>query len=370
MGDHFKIEKMLITHRKTGSEFVFKGIRQNIANIKSFEGADYCWVEEADSTSENSWRTLIPTIRKEGSEIWVTFNPNNKSDATYRRFITHPPKDAWIRKVTWRDNEWFPSVLHAEMQRDREMDEEAYQHTWEGEIRQFVDGSVYRKQLLKAQADGRVGPVPVIPGVEVNTYWDLGKNDHTAIWFIQEVGLQKRAIDFYQNRLVDLDHYIRILKKKAYNYGHHHLPHDVEHHILGMTNTRRDQLEKGGIKPIVTVPRINDLNEGVEMTRRLIPEVWLDNSRKDTLSDDDFAEGVGQDGVEYGLDALSHYRMKYDEDLDTHTKFVHDWSSNAADAFRQYAQSYRPAKFAMITEKGPVMTYRRNKRVVTVRDVV
>ncbi len=358
---------------KNGTEFVFKGIKQNINNIKSFEGADVCWVEEAATVSENSWRVLIPTIRKDGSEIWVTFNPERKADPTYKRFVLNPPPNAWVKKASWRDNPWFTDVLRAEKDHDREVDEETYLHVWEGEIRKFADGAVYKKQITRATHEGRISPVPIVDGAEVNTYWDLGKNDHTAIWFVQNIGLQKRVIDYYQNRLVDLGHYINVLKKLNYTYGEHYLPHDVEQDILGMNETRREQLERGGVKPLITVPRIREVNEGVEMVRRVFPDCWFDTSRVDHVLDEaDFPEGLGDHGVEYGVATLSNYKLKFDEEKDVHTRFVHDWASNGADAFRQFAQAYRPGKWqSQHDEKGPVKTYTRNNKMrVKIPDVV
>lgn len=370
LGWFYEVQNTVI-RGANGTEFVFKGIKQNINNLKSFEGADRCWIEEAATVSENSWRVLIPTIRKEGSEIWISFNPENKSDPTYRRFVLHPPKSAWVCKVNWRDNPWFNTILTEQMEHDFAVDEEMAQHIWEGEIRRFAEGAVYKRQLLKAQTEGRVGPVPIVPSVEVDTYWDLGKNDHTAIWFVQTVGLQRRVIDYYQDRLQELSHYIRVLKVKGYNYGHHYLPHDVEQKILGMPTTRKEQLEEGGIKPVVVVPRISSVNEGVEMARRMFSELWFDDSRLDTLKAEDFPEGFGQDGVQYGLDALANYKLKYDDDLNTHTKFIHDWASNGADAFRQMAQARPVGDFKTSSEKkGVVTTYRRSRRQTRVPDVV
>ena len=91
------------------------------------------WVEEAEAVSDQSWRVLIPTIRKPGSEIWVTFNPAQATDPTYVRFVTSPPPDAIVRKVSFRDNPWFPDVLRAEAEHLRAVDPDAYAHVWEGE---------------------------------------------------------------------------------------------------------------------------------------------------------------------------------------------------------------------------------------------
>lgn len=116
-----------------GSLFIFKGLKRDIAQIKSTEGIDLAWVEEAEAVSDASWRTLIPTIRKDGSEIWVTFNPALADDPTYQRFVIRPPERAIVRKVSYTDNPWFPSVLRDEADSLRKNDPEAYAHVWGGE---------------------------------------------------------------------------------------------------------------------------------------------------------------------------------------------------------------------------------------------
>jgi phage terminase large subunit len=97
-----------------GSEFAFIGLKNNVANVKSYEGIDIAWVEEAQTVSRMSWNTLIPTIRKEQSEIWVTFNPELETDETYQRFVVKPPDNALVQKINWSDNPWFPETLALE----------------------------------------------------------------------------------------------------------------------------------------------------------------------------------------------------------------------------------------------------------------
>jgi phage terminase large subunit len=123
---------------RNGTEFIFKGIRKNINEIKSTEGIDVCWVEEAESVTDHSWQVLIPTVRKPGSEIWVSFNPLLPTDSTYKRFVANPPAArgpirAIIRKVSWRDNPWLPDVLRAEKDALFLADPEAAAHVWDGE---------------------------------------------------------------------------------------------------------------------------------------------------------------------------------------------------------------------------------------------
>ena len=117
-----------------GTEFLFKGLRHNYREIKSTSGVDIVWIEEAEAVSEDSWRVLIPTIREEGSEIWLTWNPEDPDSATQQRFIENPPENSRITKINYRDNPWFPQVLEEERLHDlKHCDEHMYKHIWEGE---------------------------------------------------------------------------------------------------------------------------------------------------------------------------------------------------------------------------------------------
>ena len=116
---------------KNGSEFNFVGLKNNVANVKSYEGVDICWVEEAQTVSRHSWNVLIPTIRKEKSEIWVSFNPELETDETYQRFVANPPINAVVQKINWSDNPWFPETLKEEKDALKSRDIQAYNTVWE-----------------------------------------------------------------------------------------------------------------------------------------------------------------------------------------------------------------------------------------------
>lgn len=131
-----------------GTEFIFKGLHHNAQEIKSMEGVDICWVEEASSVSAESWDVLIPTIRKPGSEIWLSFNPLSPDDATWTRFVKNPPPGAWVQKVLYSDNPWFPAVLDEERRHLQEIDPELYQHVWLGEPRTISDAQVFKGRYL------------------------------------------------------------------------------------------------------------------------------------------------------------------------------------------------------------------------------
>jgi phage terminase large subunit len=139
----FVVTDREITHRN-GSLFIFAGLRHNATKVKSLEGIDVCWVEEAERISKESWAILIPTIRKEGSEIWVTFNPDKEDDATYVRFILKPARDVWQKKVGWQDNPWLTAELLEEKDYAYATDPEAADWVWGGNIRRISEAQILK----------------------------------------------------------------------------------------------------------------------------------------------------------------------------------------------------------------------------------
>lgn len=127
-----------------GSTFIFKGLAHNEQSIKSTEGIDICWVEEASTVSQKSWDILTPTIRKESSEIWVTFNPQTEDDPTTEMFINNPLPGAYVRKVNYDENPYFPEALRVQMEWDKSHDYEKYLHVWEGYPRTISDAQIFK----------------------------------------------------------------------------------------------------------------------------------------------------------------------------------------------------------------------------------
>jgi phage terminase large subunit len=144
--EFFEIQKTTIIG-VNGSEFKFKGLNGlTIDSIKSFEGADICWVEEAHSVSKRSWEVLIPTIRKQGSEIWSSFNPDLPTDPVYEKFVINPPDNAYVKKVSYLNNPDCPQTLIDEAEYLRKVDYEAYSHIYLGEVRHHSDAQVFKKK--------------------------------------------------------------------------------------------------------------------------------------------------------------------------------------------------------------------------------
>jgi len=145
--EYFDVQRTQILGTN-GSRFLFEGLRSNITKIKSMEGLDIVWIEEAESVTYTSWETLIPTIRKAGSEIWCSFNPNDEMDDTYIRFVENPPEDAYSVKVNYNDNPFFPKELERERIALKAKNEDLYNHVWEGEVLSNRDGAYFAMVFL------------------------------------------------------------------------------------------------------------------------------------------------------------------------------------------------------------------------------
>jgi phage terminase large subunit len=156
LGRYFEIQATAI-YGRNGSEFIFSGIRSNVTRIKSLEGANIAFIEEAAQISNTSWEILIPTIRAIGSEVWAAFNPDQASDPTYVRFVTHPPDNAIVLKTTFEDNAKFPEPLKQEMEYLQRVDDDAYRHVWLGECRQHSDAQIFQNKYVVESFEPKAG---------------------------------------------------------------------------------------------------------------------------------------------------------------------------------------------------------------------
>lgn len=320
-----------------GTEFIFKGLKHNANEIKSMAGIDYCFVEEAEKVSHNSWELLIPTIRKDGSSITIVFNPKNPTDPTYQRFVATQYEDALVRKVSWRDNMFFPAVLEKERLRLQEVDPEAFQHVWEGDFDTRRSGAVFAKQIAKAREEGRITKVPYDPACEVFTAWDLGFGDATSIWWLQFVGRELRWLEYYENSGEQLDFYARIVKAKPYNYMRHghYLPHDGGHGNIRGDSVSKQLSDLGLTNTVLT--RETDINPGIELVRQTIAYSVFD-----------------ADKCKDGIHALENYGYEWDEERGIFkAKPRHDWTSHGADGARAAARAASMNKAGLVKTEDP-----------------
>ena len=215
--------------------------------------------------------------------------------------------------------------------------------------KKLAEGAIFGKQVTQVHKDGRLCFVPIQKNCEVLTFMDLGKSDETAIWFMQRVGQEYRFFDYFQGRLEEVEYYTRFLLSRDYLYGTHYMPHDADHERLGMSRNIKRQFMDGGIKPVKIVPRIAHKTTAIELAREWFPRCWFhqadDKGKPDEECDgyyrcDDEAMTTRAKRADKGYEALCNYRFRYNEDDDVYQQSPHhDWASNGADAFMQFAQS-------------------------------
>ena len=311
------------------AEFLYTGLRGiDAAKIKSFEGVDIAWCEEAQAISKKSWEILIPTIRAEQSEIWATFNPELDTDDTYDRFVVRPPDNAWVQRVTWRDNPWFPSVLEAERLALKKRDPTEYEHVWEGLPRTVVAGAIYAGEVVKMIEARRVRPVPYDPALPVHTIWDLGWNDAMTIIMVQKLPSAVMIIDYIEDSFRTYAEYVAELKERKYVWGKDYLPHDATATHPEIGKSAKKVLEGLGRNPEI-IPRL-DVESGIRATRMLLPRVYMDDT-------DRKHDGTGYRGCARLLTCLKRYRRGIPQTTEEPGAPVHDEYSHGADAVRGLA---------------------------------
>lgn len=308
---------------KNGTQFFFAGLSDQTSEaLKSFEGVDYVWVEEAQSVIKRSWDILIPTIRKDGSEIWITYNPQLESDETHQRFTIKPPPDCINVEVNYGDNPYFPRVLDDERRHaQNSMKPEEYQHIWEGKCKPAVEGAIYFDQM--AQAESRISNVPHDPTLKTHLVWDLGFNDSMSIIVAQKVASEIRVVHYIegaQRTLADYSAELKALRLdgQPMNWGSCFLPHDgfAARHQTGKSDAA---VMRGLGWDVKRVPQ-TDVEDGIRRARESFHRVWFNKTRTERL-----------------IECLKRYRRHVSNATGEPGNPVHDEFSHGADAFRYMA---------------------------------
>jgi phage terminase large subunit len=322
--------------------FAFIGLRHNLDSIKSKSRIRLLWVDEAEPVSETAWTKTINTVREEGSEIWVTWNPERKKSATNKRFRADPPAHSKIIQLNWRDNPWFPSTLDVKRLDDLEKRPDQYDHVWEGDYVTAIEGAYYARHLIEARNQGRIGRVPFDPLMRIRIFCDLGgtgaKADAFAMWPAQFIGKEVRTRDYYEAQGQPLSTHIQWLHSKGFTPAKAdiYLPHDGETHDRVVDVSFESAFKAAGYD-VTVIP-----NQGrgaakmrVEAGRRLFPSIWFD-----------------ADTTEDGRDALGWYHeKKSDDDREALLGPEHDWSSHGADAFGLMCVAYEAPKLKDAVEE-------------------
>lgn len=323
---HFDIGEKYIRTIDGRISYAFSGLDRNIDSIKSKSRIKLAWVDEAEPVTEDAWGKLDPTLREHDSELWVTWNPESKNSATHKRFPLEMSDRMKVVEMNWRDNPWFPDILDRKRLRDLEERPETYDHVWEGGFKKVTVGAYYAADLIKAETDRRIGFCVRDPNFEVRTFWDLGRNDHTAVWVSQWIDQKIVVIDYIEGRGQPPSFYFEELRQRGYRGCMVYLPHDGSR--VGPENASglsyQDQARDAGFEVEVI------LNQGqgaamlrVNAARRIFNRIFFD-----------------KDKTEAGREALGAYHAGHDEIRDIGLGPVHDWSSHAADAFGLMAVAY------------------------------
>lgn len=322
--DGFKVYKDVIRTPGDGI-IIFKGMNDYTADsIKSLEGFKRGWWEEAQTATAHSLALFTPTIRADGSEKWFSWNPRRKSDPVDVMFRgTGMPTGAVVVRANWRDNPWLTSESEQERQDCLRLKPDQYEHVWEGGYVSVIDGAYYARCITESRAAGRIGIVPADPLLTRHAFFDIGgtgaRADAVAIWVAQFVGLQIRALDYYEAVGQPLATHLNWMREREYlpKRTQIWLPHD------GSTNDKvHDVSYESAIKDagydVEVVP-----NQGkgaakarVEAGRRNFASIWFNEAT-----------------TQAGIDALGWYHEKKDDKREIGLGPEHDWSSHGADGF-------------------------------------
>jgi phage terminase large subunit len=315
----------MLIETKNGSIFQLVGTN----NIDSIVGTNPigCVFSEYSLQDPKAWDFIRPILAENGGWAVFNFTPRGHNHGfDLWKLAESDPKNWFTQKLTVDDTKAIPpEVLEQEKREivDKYGNEALYLQEYYCSFEAPVQGSYYGIQILKAEEDKRITNVPIESTIPVNTVWDLGINDTTAIWFWQDVGQEVRLIDYYEASGEGLAHYAKVLQDKHYLYGTHYAPHDIEVRELGSGKSRIETARSLGINfQLVTKLSIED---GIEAARNIWSKVWLDKTR-----------------CERGLNALKSYHKEYDEENKTYRNHPeHDWSSNGSDSFRYLAVAHK-----------------------------
>lgn len=320
---HFDIGETYIRTKDKRVEFVFVGLRHNLDSIKSKARILLCWVDEAEPVTETAWQKLIPTVREEGSEIWVTWNPEKDTSPTHKRFREVVSDDMKIVELNYKDNPWFPSVLERERLADKIERPDSYDHIWNGGFITFIEGSYFAKHLAAARDENRIGRVAADPLLTIHLFADIGgtgaKADAFTFWAVQFVGREVRVLDYYEVVGQPLGAHLEWLRERGYTprKAQIWLPHDGATHDKVFSVSYESAFRDAGYH-VEVIPNQGRGAAGarIEAARRMFPFCWFN-----------------ADKTEAGRKALGAYHEKRDENRNVGLGPNHDWASHGADSF-------------------------------------
>lgn len=320
--DFYEVQERYIKG-KNGTLFAFRGLSNETAlTLKSFERPTICWVEEGQAITKRSWTILEPTIRADGSEIWLSFNPELDTDFVYSEFVKKTPPSAIVTKIGWEDNPWRSTVLDARREQMRRDDPEEYAHVYGGECRPAVEGAIYYREVSALRSSGRLANVPYDPMLRVHVVADLGFNDFMALLLVQRLASEIRVIRYIEDRFRTIPDYSQQLRNLNLNFGSVWVPHDGRAKTLASASNPlgasvEEQFQKLGWN-VVVVDNV-EIEQGIRKVREVFPRVHIDQQNAGEL-----------------LNRLGRYRRRVNADGQGSSP-MHDDASHGSDGFRYMA---------------------------------
>lgn len=310
----------------TGSLIIFIGMQSyNAMNIKSLEGYDIAWVEEAQTLSPYSLEILRPTLRREGSELWFSWNPSNKTSAVDKFFRKNPPPEAISVFINWRDNPWFPEVLKREMEHDFDVDPDRAEHIWNGAYGSG-QGAILARWVHAAEREGRISDdIAYDPaGAPVEISSDIGFRDAACWWFWQRKIGGFTVFDYDFDHGLDADDWIPRLDARLQSHGITRdklgkiwLPPDAKAKTFQSRHSSMERFLSGfGANKIGPIAGSKKPDQ-ISAARAIIPRCEFHKTR-----------------CEAGLDGLTAWEYEWNEDDQIFSREpVHNWASHPGDGF-------------------------------------
>ena len=357
-GAYFEVLDAKIRSKGGKGIITFQGMQNHTADsIKSLEGYQRAWVEEAQTLSQYSLDLLRPTIRNPGSQIIFTWNPRFKTDPVDLFFRKNPPSNANILRVNWDQNPWFPAELRQEMIDDFERDPDKAEHIWNGAYG-ATQGAILARWVNQATRDGRSTPdVAFDPdGAPIEVSADLGFRDTASFWYWQRCPGGFRVLAYDHDTGLDADDWIPRIQSKIVELGAGRklgkvwLPHDARAKTFQSKHTTIERFVAAfGAGKCAVVPQTKKIDQ-ISAARAILPRCEFNSEL-----------------CEAGMDGLIAWEYAYNEELGVFSREpLHNWASHPADAFCYGAQVMQetPEKQPETLPKFPVTGH--NGRMVTI----
>lgn len=321
---HFEIGAKYIRTKSRRIAYKFCGLdKKTVLQLKSKAKILLLWADEAEPITEAAWDIVLPTLRQEDSELWVTWNPARKSSATDKRFRQTKDPRYKVVACNWRDNPRFPASLERQRVRWLRDNPESYDHVWEGAYATGTKGAYFTKQLMALRQSGRLGKVAADPLMKRRLFVDIGgtgrNSDAFTMWGAQFVGREIRVLHYYEQVGQEIGHHLEWMRTHGYTEANTGiwLPHDGATHDKVFNVSYQSAFEAAGYQ-VEVVP-----NQGkgaaiarVNAARRMFPSVWMH-----------------EETTRPGVEALGWYHEKWDEERDVGLGPEHDWASHGSDSF-------------------------------------